>query len=234
MVGAISSRVFKCKSELTPEALAVKLKRAKLSEIVDNPETGEEETLLTTIEDVTINSNGSAVRGVVSMDSGQEFPPNREGKVRFAVVNDKIPFSFLFGSLFFVPYTRSKQAGTVAYKIGRMVMNPTADPILSCRISTQNIRTFLQTHRHQLNDCSWKDITLPNLTRVNFGGIDIENSTEYGHIDNHGQPKSILVRLLESSWSVRINEEAVITFYNNQSVDTIEEFLRRHIFPLCD
>jgi hypothetical protein len=232
-MAAKSSKVFKCTPELDITTLVNKLKKAKDSTIVDNPETGDSVTLRTTITEIEASSQRKVVRGKMVAETPVEFKDDRDGKIKFVVQKKETEFSFLFGSLFFVPFTTKEEAGTVAYKIGRMIQTKD-DSILSCQISTQGIKQFLASHRHIMTNIYWKGLTIPNLSGAQLIGRDVENTADYKRYDGRGEPKSVRLRLTENNWALLINEQAVVTFYNNPAVEEMEEFLRREIFPICN
>lgn len=231
---AVSSRTFKFEKQIGIDELYPKLKNSrKFEEKVDNPETGELETLLTTIDELKVDYERKAIRGVISNDRGVQLPPDRNGRIKFHVVPDKIPFAFLSGSLFFIPFVSSKLAEGIAYKIGRMVMKGVDDPILSCNITPAHLRRFLDRHPHQTTDESWAGLNLPNLARARLTGTNVGATADFDRYDGHGDPVTVRIRLLSNNWALLINSDAVVTFYNNQPQEAMEDFLRKEIFPIC-
>lgn len=93
---ALSTKLFKCTNEMHIDDLFRKLNKAKeYKEIIDNPETGEENILLTTINDIKKMDNQKIIRGTMKYDYLIQVK-QREPTTKFMTQTDSVGFSFLY------------------------------------------------------------------------------------------------------------------------------------------
>lgn len=227
-----STKIFKCAKNFNAETLVTKLKRAKKKFEVTSPETGDLVPLYTTIESVVKTENNKTVRGVLRYDIGV---PNqqRDGKVKFVTNTISVPFSFLIGSLYFVPFAKGKFAEVVADRMGGLVMSDIRDPILTCSISARSIEDFLSRNNHVITRCWWRNLNIPRLSGSVLNGTGIDDTADFRRYDEHGEKGSVQFRLSSNGWSLLVNQHAGVVFYGSMTRDEMENFLRREIVPRC-
>jgi len=230
---ALSTKLFKCTDAIPIDDLFQKLKKAKeYKEIIDNPETGEEVTLLTTIEDIKKIDNQKIIRGTIKYDYLIPLK-QREPITKFVKQTDSVRFSFLFGSLYFIAHERDS-ADAVADKIPKIIMKGIPDPILKCYISPESIERFLSTHSHVLTHSSIGEVTIPRFSGSQFQGSEFDQDPRYREFRDHGKLRSIRLQLRKYGWSISLNRNACVTFFSNVTEDQMEDFMRREIIPICD
>lgn len=230
----MSTKIFQCLHEFTADQLVRRLKKySKKDRRVTNPETGGTAILHTTIERIRKTNDERIVRGYIVYDRGVEIK-QRGGPIKFIVTPNEVPFSFILGSVYFVPFASGIEANNVATQMNNIVFEDMQDPILSCNITPPRIEEFLENNRHEITNCWWKNVRIPNLSRAGLGGSGIDQTTDFRRYDRYGDKGSIRLRLLENGWSILINQYASVVFYSNVERDEIEDFLRREIIPRCN
>ena len=152
-MGVTSTKVFQCLEEFSADQLVKRLKKfSRKDQKVTNPETGGLVTLRTTIERVRKNDDGKIVRGYMQYDSGVEIK-QRQGPVKFIVRTNEVPFSFVLGSVHFVPFASGAEANVVAQKINQIVFGDMEDLILGCNITPPRIEDFLERNPNEITNC---------------------------------------------------------------------------------
>ncbi|MDE2588754.1 MAG: hypothetical protein KGL95_03715 [Patescibacteria group bacterium] len=209
------------------------MKKAKEHKtIVDNPETGEETTLLTTIEDVEKIANKKIIRGTIKYD---DLIPIKQRNQPTKYIQTMIPvrFSFLFGSLYFIVHDRDV-ADATSDRVSKIIMRGIPDSILKCYISPENIDRFLATHAHVLTDTSIGEVTIPRFSATRFQGSEFDLTPQYQDFKRHGRTRSARFRLRRYDWSISMNRNACVTFFSTVTEEQMEDFMRKEIIPICN
>lgn len=228
-----STRVFKCTPEFDIDSIFKRLKSAKpIKQHVDSPETGESVPLHTTIEEIESSDNSKVVRGKIKYDFGIETL-QRDGKIKFNVGTNTIDFSFIGGSLYFIPFAGGAIAQVVADKMSAIAMGTVRTPIRDCSLASSEIEDFLKKNPHHLTSCWWRNLNIPSISRSGLAGMDIDRTADFKRYDQHGDKGSLRLKLLNLGWTVLINHQASVVFYNSLPRHEMENFVKREIIPRC-
>ena len=210
------------------------LSEASFSENVLSPiEENRQFTLNTVVNNVLRNSN--FIRGNIKIDElVTEIDVNN--RIQSYIISTTTPFSFIYQNnrLYFIPLISNKKSGKIVTRIGKFISPEQIDPILSCKISPDNLQIFLQNNPCNVLTKSWSDMNIPNISRVHINGLNMEGTPDYNRYENHGQPYTMKVKLKHNNWSLLINVNAVVTFYQKRTQEEIEEFLIEKVLNLCN
>ena len=223
-----SIKLFKCRRDIALLDLLPMLKSREFRRIWENPETGQEDVLVTSIEEVRYEEKQRYIRGLIKEDFPLVFTErNNQKKAVKSLV--EIPFAFLPGSLYFLPMADRKKSDEAANVIGRELFG---SELLKMTFQTGQIRTFLQRNAYTLNLCNWKELGLPGTDNVQLSGSEVRENPDYERYESMGKEKRIRITLESNGWSIGLSEDGIVTFYTDIDENRAYAFIRDKLIPI--
>jgi len=227
----MTARIFQITGEPRIRDVETKLVRnRRKKEKKINPIDGELIDLKITIDDLT--NNGEIINGVMNYDV-LEIYKDREGE-HFQIKTKAVDFTFLRGSgMYMIVYAGAKEAQHIFNIFSRQVFFNEENSLLPCDIPSASMETFLNQNQHRVFRCTWDGLNIPGLTGTDLKGGQIESTQDFNRYDTHGLKKSIQFNLLVENITLSMNRTASIHFYTRMNKDSMEQFIRDMIIPIC-
>ena len=224
-----SAKIYKIEKDISLSEIRDEIKQVHI--IDERAINGEVFKLRTQVRRVKWLEQDKSLTGTLEYEELVALP-QIDDKVKYFPRAREIDFSFISGSLYFIPFARYDIAEIAANKINQMLFG-NIPIIVKCFISHEMIEKFLGSNPNDIKSCNWNELTIPGVDKARLGGADVGRSPNHDRFEDlGGRKRYILLTLYENGWIIALSAGGSIAFYTYVTRMEMLDFIRDKIFSL--
>ena len=219
------TRLFKINEPLREGDLLRQLKSAE--PLIEEREISEGEKVMLQSIIRNVEKDDAFIRGELVYEN---IVPLRQidGSVKFDKNAESVSFAFCSNLPFLIILADKNTSETVAFKINKMVFGG-RDIILKTYFSEKFVQEFLRQNPYILLRCHWAQLRIPGVNKAALAGSDVRRAPDLTRYDMHGERTFIIIKLIESGWTIGLSRGGSIVFYSKVTEDEMLGFIREEI-----
>lgn len=227
-----SAKIYEVNADVTLKELYTKIE--SISQVDEQNINDETYVLRTLVKDVSWIRGKNIVGNLLyeTLQALRQIDEKGNEVIQYLPVVNSIPFVFISGSLYFLPFAKYNLAETAASRVNKAIFGK-EDRILKRPFTNTIVGTFLRQNPHTIYKCNWSGLDIPGVDKAGLGGADVERSPDMVRYESHrGEKKFVILNLRENGWVIGLSAGGSVIFYTVLEMPDMLNFIESRILPL--